>query len=79
VRRAGASGAILLRADSGFWNKTVIARLRERGCEFSIGVTMQKIVSARIAEIPDDAWRPVVDFPDSGVCELARRRSAPSG
>ncbi len=26
VRRAGAAGQILLRADSGFWNKTVIAR-----------------------------------------------------
>jgi hypothetical protein len=71
VRRAGASGQILLRADSGFWNKTVIARLREQGCVFSIGVTMQKVVSARIAEIPDDDWQPVADYPDSGVCELA--------
>jgi hypothetical protein len=70
VRRAGASGQILLRADSGFWNKTVIARLRERGCEFSIGVTMHKAVTARIAEIPDEDWQPVADYPDSGVCEL---------
>jgi len=28
VRKAGASGPILLRADSGFWNKKVTARLR---------------------------------------------------
>jgi hypothetical protein len=71
VRKAGATGRILLRADSGFWNKKVIARLRERGCQFSIGVTMQRHVTARIAEIPDDAWRPVPDYPDTGVCELA--------
>jgi len=71
LRRAGATGTILLRADSGFWNKKVIARLREQGCEFSIGVTMHKIVTAAIAQIPDAAWQPVADYPDSGVCELA--------
>jgi Transposase DDE domain group 1 len=71
VRRAGATGKILLRADSGFWNKKVIARLREQGCEFSIGVTMHKIVTAQIAQIPDDAWQPVADYPATGVCELA--------
>jgi hypothetical protein len=32
---------------------------------------MQKIVAARIAEIPDNAWQPVTDYPDSGICELA--------
>jgi hypothetical protein len=71
VRRAGASGQILLRADSGFWNKKVIARLREQGCAFSIGITMHQIVTAQIALIADDAWQPVADYPDSGVCELA--------
>jgi hypothetical protein len=71
VRRAGASGQILLRADSGFWNKKVIARLREQGCAFSIGVTMHQIVTAQIALIADDAWQPVADYPDAGVCELA--------
>ena len=71
VRKAGAAGPILLRADSGFWNKKVTARLRENGCLYSIGVTMHKIVTARIALIADDAWQPVADYPDSGVCELA--------
>ncbi len=71
VRKAGAAGQILLRADSGFWNNKVIARLREQGCRYSIGVTMHKIVAARIALIADDAWQPVPDYPDSGVCELA--------
>jgi Transposase DDE domain group 1 len=71
VRRAGATGQILLRADSGFWNKKVIARLREQGCRYSIGVTMHKIVAAQIAQIPEEAWQPVADYPDTGVCEIA--------
>jgi len=71
VRQAGAAGPILLRADSGFWNKKVTARLREQGCRYSIGVTMHKIITARIALIPETAWQPVADYPDSGVCELA--------
>ena len=32
---------------------------------------MHKIVTAAIAQIPDAAWQPVADYPDSGVCELA--------
>jgi hypothetical protein len=71
VRRAGAAGQILLRADSGFWNNKVIGRLREQGCRYSIGVTNQRHIAARIAQIPDGAWQPVLDYPDSGVCELA--------
>jgi DDE family transposase len=71
VRRAGAAGQILMRADSGFWNKKVIARLREQGWRYWIGVTLQRHITERIAQIPDDAWQPVTDYPGSGVCELA--------
>ena len=71
VRRAGAGGAILVRADSGFWNNKVPARLGEQGCHYSIGVTMQRHIIDRIAQIPDDAWQSVPDYPDSGNCELA--------
>ena len=74
VRGAGAVGQILVRADSGFWNKKVIARLRAQGCRYSIGVTMQQIVTAQIALIPDAAWQPVPDYPDTGVCELAETK-----
>ena len=71
VRRAGAAGQILFRADTGFWNKKVTARLREQGCDYSIGVTIQRHIAARIAEIGDGAWQPIDDYPDTGVCELA--------
>jgi hypothetical protein len=71
VRRAGADGEILIRADSAFWNKKVLGHLAGRGCRYSIGVTMHKVVVEQIAKIPERAWQPVVNYPDSGICELA--------
>ena len=71
MRRAGARGEIIVRADSAFWNKKVMAYLAERGCRYSIGVTLQKPVLDRIAQIPEGAWQPVEDYPDTGICELA--------
>src|SRR2546423_4164706 len=71
VRRAGAAGDILVRADSAFWNKRVMSYLAQRGCCYSIGVTMQKSVVERIGDIPEQAWQRVTDYPGSGVCELA--------
>lgn len=56
VRRAGAAGEILIRADSAFWNKKVLAYLAERSCRYSVGVTMHKVVAERIALIPEQAW-----------------------
>jgi hypothetical protein len=74
VRRAGASGEMLVRADSAFWNKKVCRYLADQGCSYSIGVTLQKPVLQRIAAIPDDAWEPVADYPDTGICQLAETR-----
>jgi Transposase DDE domain group 1 len=71
VGRAGASGEMLVRADSAFWNRKVIAYLARRGCRYSIGVTMHKLVLERIAKIPEQAWEPVEDYPDTGICQLA--------
>jgi len=71
VRRAGAKGEILVRADSAFWNKKVIAYLARKRCRYSIGVTMHKLVARRIAQIPEDAWEPLADYPETGICELA--------
>ena len=71
MRRAGARGEIIVRADSAFWNKKVMAYLAERGCRYSIGVTLQKPVLERIAQIPEDAWQPVEDYPETGICEVA--------
>lgn len=71
VRRAGAEGEILVRADSAFWSKKVMAYLAEHGCCYSIGVKMHRVVAQRITEIPEEAWQPVADYPEGGICELA--------
>jgi hypothetical protein len=77
VRRGGAEGEIVIRADSAFWNKKVLAYLAEKRCRYSVAVTMHRVVADRIALIAEDAWQPVVDYPDSGVCELAETTLGP--
>jgi len=71
VRRAGATGEILIRADSAFYSNKAIAYLEAKGCLYSIAVTQHKRIAERIAEIPESAWQPVAEYPETGVCELA--------
>ena len=71
VRRAGATGEILIRADSAFYSHKVIAYLEAKGARYSIAVTQHKRIAERISQIPESAWRPVLDYPETGVCELA--------
>ena len=71
VRRAGARGEILIRADSAFYSGKVIDYLEAKGCLYSISVTQHKRIAERIAEIPESAWRALPDYPETGVCELA--------
>ena len=71
VGRAGASGAKLLRADSGFWNVKVFARLEQAGWTYSIGVRMTAPVRELVAQIPEDAWTTIADYPDSGEAQIA--------
>jgi hypothetical protein len=71
VRRAGAEGEILIRADPAFYPHKVIDHLEEKGCLFSIAVTQHKRMAERIAEIPESAWQAVPDYPGTGICELA--------
>ena len=35
---------------------------------------MHKVVLEQIAEIPEQAWEPVEDYPDTGICQLAETR-----
>ena len=71
MRRAGASGEILVRADSGFWNKKITAKLRAKGCLYSIGVRVTKPVAAAIEEIDEAVWRTLTDYPETGEAEIA--------
>ncbi len=79
VRRTGATGEILIRADSGFWNKKVIARLRAKRCRYSIGVTNHRIVSEAIARIPITPGSRSPTTPTPASASWPRPRSARTG
>ncbi len=72
VARAGASGPKLLRADSGFWNHKIMARLERAGWAYSIGVRQQKHIKAAIAQIPEQDWQTLEDYPDGGEAQIAQ-------
>jgi hypothetical protein len=72
VQRAGATGPKLLRADSGFWNGKIIARLERAGWMYSIGVRQQKHITAAIAAIPETDWQTLEDYPESGEAQIAQ-------
>jgi hypothetical protein len=58
-RRAGASGELTFRMDSGFWSAKLIKRLRRHRVRYSITVRQTKTVRAAIAAIPEAAWAPI--------------------
>jgi hypothetical protein len=71
VGRAGATGVKLLRADSGFWNKRIFARLERAGWQYSIGVRLQPHVRAAIEQIPERAWQTLTDYPPTSEAQIA--------
>jgi hypothetical protein len=78
VQRAGATGTKLLRADNAFWNNKLMARLEKAGWQYSIGVRMQAWVPDAIAQIAEDDWQPLADYPDDGEAQIAET-AAPGG
>src|SRR5215210_4727989 len=72
VERAGATGPKLLRADSGFWNKKVMARLQAAGWTYSIGVRQQQHIKTAIQAIGEQDWQPLEDYPEAGQAQIAQ-------
>ena len=56
ARRAGATGMIVVRADSAFFTGKIITALRKLGVYFSIVARKTDTMMAAIAEIAKDAW-----------------------
>lgn len=56
VRRAGATGQLLWRFDSGFWNNDLMELIEGYGGWFTVGIRMQKPVVAAIETIDEDSW-----------------------
>jgi hypothetical protein len=70
VRRAGATGALTLRADSGFFSWDLIAILDRLSVTWSITVHQNPSVQAAIAAIGEDAWVDIT-YPDGGAAQVA--------
>jgi hypothetical protein len=75
LRRAGAVGPMVLRADSGFYNRKVTEACRKAGVNYSITAKMSKGLHKRIAAIPDTAWIPIPYWIGDGadVAEITYR------
>jgi Transposase DDE domain group 1 len=71
VKRAGATGPKLLRADSGFWSGKVFERLAKAGWTYSIGVRLQPHVRAAIEQIDEEAWQTLADYPPTSIAQIA--------
>jgi len=56
ARKAGASGVLVLRADSAFYGHDVIAAALRRGARFSITARQDRAVRKAIAHIDPGAW-----------------------
>jgi len=79
VRRAGATGEIVMRFDSGFWSNDTIARLGHHDVRYTMAVrTSTKAIAAAIAAIAEDAWVDIDYTPDGkaqvAACEYKGRR-----
>jgi len=70
ARRAGASGELTVRADSGFWSYALVDTLTRLGVHWSITVAISKEIRAEIEGIDEDAWR-TITYPDGGEAQVA--------
>ncbi len=67
VRRAGATGPMVLRADSGFYNRKVSDACTKAGVAYSITVKLSKALHKVIAAIAEEAWTPIPYWMDDGA------------
>ena len=71
VRRAGATGPITVRIDSGFWSNETIATLNRLGVRYTMAVRCgTKAIAAAIANIDDNAWHEI-DYTPDGQAQVA--------
>ena len=59
VRAAGASGDLVVRADSGFYAHAVVAAARKRRARYSITIRQFAGIRRLIEAIPETAWTPI--------------------
>ncbi len=67
ARKAGASGPLALRADSGFYNKNVVDACEKSGVAYSITAKMSKALHKTISKIDETAWTAIPYWIDGGA------------
>jgi len=70
VRRAGATGELIMRFDSGFWSGATLATLERLDVGYTMGVRMVKAVTRAVEGIAESAWTPI-DYTADGEAEVA--------
>ena len=78
VRAAGASGPLTLRADSGFYSRTVVAACQRHGVRYSITAKLTKAVRRAIQQLPADTWTPIPYWLEDGA-DVAETSYRPFG
>jgi len=59
IRRAGATGLVIVRADSAYYGYQIIDACRRAGARFSVTARLTPTVVAAIAGIDEQAWVPI--------------------
>lgn len=70
LRRTGARGRVLVRADSAFYGHPTVAAALAAGAEVSVTVRLDPAVKRAIATIPADAWE-TIEYTDAVFDEAA--------
>jgi Transposase DDE domain group 1 len=70
VRRAGATGPLVLRADAGFFSYALVDTLIRLGVSWSITVKIGAHFRACIEAIDESAWQ-TIHYPDGGEAQVA--------
>jgi len=64
TKSCGVAGTVVLRADSAFYGRDVIAAAQRTGARFSITARKDKAITAAISSIPDDSWT-TIHYPNA--------------
>ena len=70
VRRAGASGELIMRVDSGFWPNRTITTLERLEVGYTMGVRMITSVTSVVSAIDESEWTPI-EYTCDGEAEVA--------
>ena len=70
TRRAGATGPVIVRADSEFWSYRLVEELDDMGVEWSITLSQYRQVREAIAHITEEGWEPI-GYTEDGEAQVA--------